>query len=169
MQYLAKADICQTAVDLSVVTSVVSNVSTAATASDKTASSSTTLKASLQSSKDRKLRKEEEQQASSTTLPPKSQTKITILGLVNQPPSSSDSVSAPANLKTSRSRHGQKDSKSTIHTSGKSNSHSRSNTSREAPLLILNPPSQSLASEWLDGLLMLLNQQPITADTNKLI
>lgn len=26
-----------------------------------------------------------------------------------------------------------------------------------------------MASEWLDGLLMLLNQQPITAETNKLI
>ena len=36
-------------------------------------------------------------------------------------------------------------------------------------LLILYPQSQSLASEWLDGLLMLLNQQPITAETNALI
>ena len=26
-----------------------------------------------------------------------------------------------------------------------------------------------MASEWLDGLLMLLNQQPITAETNKLV
>lgn len=36
-------------------------------------------------------------------------------------------------------------------------------------LLILYPQSHSLASEWLDGLLMLLNQQPITAETNTLI
>lgn len=36
-------------------------------------------------------------------------------------------------------------------------------------LLILYPQSHSLASEWLDGLLMLLNQQPITAETNALI
>jgi len=36
-------------------------------------------------------------------------------------------------------------------------------------LLTLHPQSHSLASEWLDGLLMLLNQQPITAETNKLI
>ena len=31
------------------------------------------------------------------------------------------------------------------------------------------PPTHSLASEWLDGLLMLLNQAPITAETNKLV
>ncbi len=36
-------------------------------------------------------------------------------------------------------------------------------------LLTLHPQSHSLASEWLDGLLMLLNQQPITAETNKLV
>ena len=35
--------------------------------------------------------------------------------------------------------------------------------------MTLHPQSHSLASEWLDGLLMLLNQQPITAETNKLI
>ncbi|KAH0255523.1 hypothetical protein KCU91_g17434, partial [Aureobasidium melanogenum] len=39
----------------------------------------------------------------------------------------------------------------------------------ESVLLELNTGSTSLASEWLDGLLMLLNQQPITADTNKLV
>lgn len=36
-------------------------------------------------------------------------------------------------------------------------------------LLTLRPASHSVASEWLDGLLMLLNQQPITAETTKLI
>lgn len=40
---------------------------------------------------------------------------------------------------------------------------------KEVTLLTLYPQTHSLASEWLDGLLMLLNQQPITADTNKLI
>ncbi|KAF7508359.1 hypothetical protein GJ744_009350 [Endocarpon pusillum] len=40
---------------------------------------------------------------------------------------------------------------------------------KEAVLLTLHPQSHSMASEWLDGLLMLLNQQPITAETNKLI
>lgn len=54
----------------------------------------------------------------------------------------------------------------------KSNGHSRSTsraTQREATLLTLRPGSPSVASEWLDGLLMLLNQQPITAETSKLI
>jgi hypothetical protein len=39
----------------------------------------------------------------------------------------------------------------------------------EHPVLTLRPVSHSVASEWLDGLLMLLNQHPITAETNKLV
>jgi engulfment/cell motility protein 1 len=39
----------------------------------------------------------------------------------------------------------------------------------EQPVLTLRPVSHSEASEWLDGLLMLLNQAPITAETNKLV
>ncbi|PSR92373.1 ELMO/CED-12 family-domain-containing protein [Coniella lustricola] len=38
----------------------------------------------------------------------------------------------------------------------------------EQAVLTLHPTSNSLASEWLDGLLMLLNQAPITAETKKL-
>lgn len=41
--------------------------------------------------------------------------------------------------------------------------------SKESPLLQLHPQTHTLASEWLDGLLMLLSQQPITAETNKLV
>lgn len=40
---------------------------------------------------------------------------------------------------------------------------------RDVVLLTLHPQTPSLASEWLDGLLMLLGQKPITAETNKLI
>ncbi|KXX80119.1 Engulfment and cell motility protein 2 [Madurella mycetomatis] len=40
---------------------------------------------------------------------------------------------------------------------------------KEQPVLTLFPLNHSLASEWLDGLLMLLNQAPITAETNKLV
>lgn len=40
---------------------------------------------------------------------------------------------------------------------------------QEHAVLTLHPPTNSLASEWLDGLLMLLNQAPITAETNKLV
>jgi len=39
----------------------------------------------------------------------------------------------------------------------------------ESVLLELYPPTSSLASEWLDGLLMLLDQAPITKDTTSLI
>ncbi|TVY22364.1 Engulfment and cell motility protein [Lachnellula hyalina] len=40
---------------------------------------------------------------------------------------------------------------------------------KERAILTLMPISHSSASEWLDGLLMLLNQAPITAETNKLV
>ncbi|KAK4136746.1 hypothetical protein BT67DRAFT_448059 [Trichocladium antarcticum] len=40
---------------------------------------------------------------------------------------------------------------------------------REQPVLTLYPLTHSVASEWLDGLLMLLGQAPITAETNKLV
>ncbi|KAL6869590.1 hypothetical protein ACO1O0_000916 [Amphichorda felina] len=40
---------------------------------------------------------------------------------------------------------------------------------KEQAILTLWPPSHSLASEWLDGLLMLLGQAPITSETNKLV
>lgn len=39
----------------------------------------------------------------------------------------------------------------------------------ETVLLVLYPQSHSIASEWLDGLLMLLDQQHITAETEKLM
>src|SRR5579871_2316747 len=45
---------------------------------------------------------------------------------------------------------------------------STSTRKKESVLLQLQPQTHTLASEWLDGLLMLLNQQPITADTAKL-
>jgi engulfment and cell motility protein 1 len=41
--------------------------------------------------------------------------------------------------------------------------------SKESVLLTFHPNSHNIASEWLDGLLMLLEQQPITAETNRLI
>ncbi|ORY66398.1 ELMO/CED-12 family protein [Pseudomassariella vexata] len=40
---------------------------------------------------------------------------------------------------------------------------------KEHPVLTLYPLNHSVASEWLDGLLMLLDQAPITAETQKLI
>ncbi|KAL7935037.1 ELMO/CED-12 family domain-containing protein [Trichoderma chlorosporum] len=40
---------------------------------------------------------------------------------------------------------------------------------KEQPILALWPTSHSVASEWLDGMLMILNQAPITAETSKLV
>ncbi|KAI1333415.1 ELMO/CED-12 family-domain-containing protein [Xylariaceae sp. FL0255] len=40
---------------------------------------------------------------------------------------------------------------------------------QEQASLVLYPTNHSVAAEWLDGLLMLLEQAPITADTTKLI
>lgn len=40
---------------------------------------------------------------------------------------------------------------------------------QEQAILTLWPSNHSLASEWLDGLLMLLGQAPITAETSKLV
>lgn len=56
----------------------------------------------------------------------------------------------------------------------KSSSHNRaqsraSKNQKEVILLTFQPENHKVASEWLDGLLMLLEQQPITAETNKLI
>lgn len=81
------------------------------------------------------------------TLPqPSSSTKITIHGYISTSVSS-DSSHHHNNSSSSKSARARK----------------------EVVLLMLYPQSHSLASEWLDGLLMLLSQQPITAETNKLI
>ncbi|EPE09999.1 elmo ced-12 family protein [Ophiostoma piceae UAMH 11346] len=52
---------------------------------------------------------------------------------------------------------------------GHANGDSNGAATREVAILTLHPINHSLASEWLDGLLMLLNQAPITAETNKLV
>ncbi|GAP83326.1 putative elmo ced-12 family protein [Rosellinia necatrix] len=46
---------------------------------------------------------------------------------------------------------------------------SKGEEGKEEPMLVLYPLSDSLASEWLDGLLMLLEQTPITSETNRLL
>lgn len=54
-------------------------------------------------------------------------------------------------------------------TPGKHNRPSMGVDGDETVLLELFPQTSYIASEWLDGLLMLLNQQPITKDTTRLI
>ncbi|KAK5087865.1 hypothetical protein LTR05_002080 [Lithohypha guttulata] len=54
--------------------------------------------------------------------------------------------------------HGRKESKQ-----------SNRSQQKEIVLLAFQPQNHVVASEWLDGLLMLLEQQPITAETNKIV
>ena len=97
------------------------------------------------------------------------------------PPSSSETVSANHSLSTTKiTIHGYVPATSSPPSGGRTHSgsgggKSHSSSSRagggrkETTLLTLYPQTHSLASEWLDGLLMLLNQQPITKETSKLI
>lgn len=85
--------------------------------------------------------------------------------------SSSTVKTAPRQASTKITIHGYAQSAAATGHS-KSHSHARTgsrSTQKEVVLLTLRPSSHSVASEWLDGLLMLLNQQPITAETTKLI
>lgn len=75
-------------------------------------------------------------------------TKITIHG--HEPRAKQSSVKGKA--------HGRKESKASSRAQQK-----------EIVLLTFQPPNHIVASEWLDGLLMLLDQQPITAETNKTV
>lgn len=112
-------------IDVSIISSVVSNV----TANDKSSiQSDSTLK--------------DLQQDRFTT------TKITIHGYIAR----------------SQGAH----SRMTSHARSMSKASSKQ-TNEETVLLTFQPQNHLEASEWLDGLLMLLNQQPITAETNKLI
>jgi len=59
-------------------------------------------------------------------------------------------------------------SKGKGHRKTESKASSRANQ-KEIVLLTFHPQNHVIASEWLDGLLMLLDQQPITAETNKIV
>jgi engulfment/cell motility protein 1 len=123
-------------VDLSIISSVVSNIS--ASSADSTRSDST-------------LKILPHDKATTTN------TKITIHGYL---PTTEDVASRVQQSRQTNYSHSRQASKS---------SNATHNQPKESVLLTLYPQSHSVASEWLDGLLMLLNQQPITAETNKLI
>ncbi|KIW17103.1 hypothetical protein PV08_04294 [Exophiala spinifera] len=55
------------------------------------------------------------------------------------------------------------------HSRASSKASSGRSATKESVLLTFQPNSHAVASEWLDGLLMLLDQQPITSETNRLI
>ncbi|MCJ1257466.1 hypothetical protein MMC24_005291 [Lignoscripta atroalba] len=142
-------------VDLSIVSSVSSNVS--ATSPDSNSNSSTST-----------LKNLPHHHSSST--------KITIHGYLLATTTSSSSTtspSAPVPVSTSTSNpthnHHHTRTNSSKHSASTTSTNNHPNKKKESVLLTLHPASQTLASEWLDGLLMLLNQQPITAETNKLV
>ena len=129
-------------IDLSTVLSVVSNVA----ARPRSRSSSETLR----------LGPANGNSESTADQPPKTgsgalQTRIVIHGYAPGEPR--DAAGAPAG------RGGHAKSASNASSAGR----------REVPLLSLQPTSHVVASEWLDGLLMLLSQEPITAETKKLL
>lgn len=59
--------------------------------------------------------------------------------------------------------------KITVYSYAKAEEAATGGDTEEQAILTLYPLNHSIASEWLDGLLMLLNQAPITAETNKLV
>jgi len=141
-------DMLEEKVDLSTVSSVVSNVS-----ADPPSSRTSTV-----SSRDLAINNNingavKDTKANDGETNPSTSTKITIHGYSHPPssrnPSTRDSPSKSRSATANRSL--------------------RNSQQKEHVLLQLHPQSHTLASEWLDGLLMMLNQQPITADTNKLV
>ncbi|KAF2187025.1 hypothetical protein K469DRAFT_571400 [Zopfia rhizophila CBS 207.26] len=96
-----------------------------------------------------------------------------VSSVVSNVSASAPSTSSSDSTVTTLPGHASTSTKITIH--GYLSDHNREHsdasgtTQKESVLLQLHPQSHTLASEWLDGLLMLLNQQPITADTNKLV
>ncbi|KAI9824215.1 MAG: hypothetical protein M1832_002022 [Thelocarpon impressellum] len=87
--------------------------------------------------------------------------------------SSVSSGASEATLKSSPSKPGST-TRLTIHghppsSASQPPTSATSTSPPETVLLTLFPQSHSVASEWVDGLLMLLSQQPITAETQKLV
>lgn len=95
--------------------------------------------------------------------------------VVSNVSASAPSTSSSDSTLTTLPGHASTSTKITIHGYLPASSHARqtsdasSSGRKESVLLQLHPQSHTQASEWLDGLLLLLNQQPITADTNKLV
>jgi engulfment/cell motility protein 1 len=100
----------------------------------------------------------------------------TISSVVSNVSASNDEISSISSTSTVKTlSHAPKPTSTTKITinSYVSPSENKSQSSNGEPaeraILTLMPPTHSLASEWLDGLLLLLNQTPITAETNKLV
>lgn len=93
-----------------------------------------------------------------------------VVSNVSAPNDDAKSTESSATAKNVTSNNTAKGTtKITIYSLAKQTDVTKSAENMEQPILTLWPPSHSLASEWLDGLLMLLKQAPITAETNKLV
>jgi hypothetical protein len=90
-------------------------------------------------------------------------TKITIYSFADDNPVNPNPSTSPDATTTTIAGAGA------ATTPGGASTNSGATEAREQPVLTLYPLNHSLASEWLDGLLMLLSQAPITAETNKLV
>ena len=170
--------------DLATVTSVVSNVT--ATGNDHnsngSSSSQSTLKGIHLDGSDRRSSSNDRHQKTTTT-------RLDIMGYLpttnNNTRSSnksqrpqhtrqkssqhSTSTHRPAATRPDHSRQISKSSARTDATHKSSHSQSSAQSPKESVLLSIHPPTNPIAAEWLDGLLMLMDQQPITAETNKLV
>lgn len=130
-------DALEAKIDLSIVSSVVSNVSPATPDSASDSDHSTVRgRGQRQGSEVRK--------AGQTTT-------ITIHGHVASP--------RPLHARETTSLSGAQQLSATLDNGG----------DKEVAMLTLHATSHLVASEWLDGLLLLLNQTPITTETNKLV
>lgn len=94
---------------------------------------------------------------------------ITILGSTSVKPSSADASSTMNAEAPSSPRPPRQPKHAHSHSARSVNTVTTSTVAKDQPLLVLRPTDTSMASEWLDGLLMLLNQQPITSTSNKLV
>lgn len=96
-----------------------------------------------------------------------------VTALPPSPASSSSTIRLPASntqppTRISINGHANSGPGGHSHTHRKTDSTSSTHP-KEMSLLTLHPQTHVLAAEWLDGLLMLLNQPPITPETKKLL
>ncbi|KAI9657788.1 MAG: hypothetical protein M1821_002964 [Bathelium mastoideum] len=150
-------------IELSTITSVTSNISASA---PSTASSDSTLK-NQRIDYEKPYQRFEAKSAIANT-------QITIHGFAKTsgaPHHHQELASTRENGQSSQpSSHADSDTSHPHHPLSSHPPRSVTNAGQpELPLLTLHPTSHALASEFLDGLLMLLNQQPITSDTAKLV
>ena len=156
--------------DLSVVSSVVSNVEPSSRERSDSTSSGSTVRTSSKPDHGRR---------GSASRRSHTNTEIVIHGRVNTASAHNggNAHKDGGNARNNAHQHNHQTAGGAQQThrrelSSRSDSHTASTNNapdEETALLTLHPTSQTLASEWLDGLLLLLNQAPITAETNKLV